>query len=229
MPEWLTKMYVEAMRSPRKPLEEVLADFHRQHAEREAAREVEDANVAEAVAKQLNAPFLYIYLLDKVTRLEASIGYFLAPTIVYERKGFKATVYLTGPVGGSPVVPGNAKLSRFLPSESGEFYLDVSGLQKVGKWPHDGGWLQRLMCQLHLHSMVRIGSYGFKVKQCPYCLRARAGMIFGTRPYPFDYQADALHDKVEACSRRLPIPGGPIRTVPFSNEEPEERVASFST
>ena len=150
--------------------------------------------------------------------LRSWMDYDLAPVLTFTSPTFQATVRLVGPIGNGVFFPEERKINEFLPEEPGEYWMDETGVHPVGFWPNRGGHIRRFFCRIGFHRRKRLEGYvfkdtEFKVKQCPYCLKAKIGwgLLSVTYAPQEVWDAMVMYERfVRNYDRKFPLPGEPV-------------------
>jgi hypothetical protein len=204
--ESIHNMFRAWAKSPRKPLEDRIAEMRRRDEEREANRPIEDITLGELKL----GVFVRDYLLSRDwngKRLGYREDWDLAPVITYFADGFNASVRFTGEIGCQVYWPEDKRLSEFVPPESGEYFYSPSGLHRAGEWPDRGGRIRRTLCRMHLHHKVVASRAVWKVKQCPHCLAVHQGIVYGYGPSEWVGQVEMTQRWVDEYDHKFPLPG----------------------
>ena len=206
MSEMVRRLYLGWAKSPRKSVDERIADSLRSREEREANQPIEDLTLGEI--KQ--GVFVRDYLLSRDwrgKRLICRVDTDLAPVITYSADGFQATVRFTGDIGCQVYCPTDKRLSELMPNEPGDYFYSSDGLHRVGEWRDRGGRIRRALCRLRLHHKVIVTRTVWKIKQCPHCLAVHQGMVYGFGPSEWAGQVEMTQRWVDSYDRKFPLPG----------------------
>lgn len=225
--ESIHKMFRAWAETPRKPIEERIAEMRHRKEEREANRPIEDITLAELKL----GVFVRDYLISRSwngKRLDCRVDRDLSPVITYFADGFDASVRFTGEIGCQIYWPNDKRLSEFVPPKSGEYFYSPSGLHRVGEWPGCGGRIRRAFCRMHLHHKVVVTRAAWKVKQCPRCLAVHQGTVYGYGPSEWVSQVEMTQRWVDEYDHKFPLPGnGWVQHSIDDSVSPDGRSVSF--